>query len=354
MSLASKALEEANPMNAGLSARIYPPAEISAIATALQEDGEDAAPGLQAIHLTSAALARPETLVSANQLLAFCRYAARTAPEPQFAYRAGLRVHLTAFRMYGLAILSCPTPRKAIDFALRYRLLAAPVTEIAFREEGRRAIWMISPPLHASVDAKLARFLVEFQMGILVSVHRDVNGATFVPIEVDFSHEQLDSSSSIKAIYGARVQYSQPQSRFVFDASWLDKAPVLGNQATFLALVALCNRMLRDLNLHTGVAGSIRRHLMASASRAPKLEGIAAELNMSGRTMRRKLREEKTSFRAVVDELRAHLAKRYLRDSRMTVEDIAEALGFSDAANFRRAFRRWTRRSPLAYRSGGT
>jgi AraC-like DNA-binding protein len=66
--------------------------------------------------------------------------------------------------------------------------------------------------------------------------------------------------------------------------------------------------------------------------------------------LRRKLREEKTSFRNVVDELRMQMAIRYLRDTDLTVEDIAESLGFSDAANFRHAFRRWTNAAPGQFR----
>lgn len=55
-------------------------------------------------------------------------------------------------------------------------------------------------------------------------------------------------------------------------------------------------------------------------------------------------------FREIVDELRMEMAIRYLRETRLSVEDIAELLGFSDAANFRHAFRRWTKVQPSAYR----
>jgi AraC-like DNA-binding protein len=71
---------------------------------------------------------------------------------------------------------------------------------------------------------------------------------------------------------------------------------------------------------------------------------------MSARTLRRKLREENASFRKVVDDLRMEIAIRYLRDTDLAVEDIAESLGFSDAANFRHAFRRWTKASPREFR----
>ena len=77
---------------------------------------------------------------------------------------------------------------------------------------------------------------------------------------------------------------------------------------------------------------------------------VASDLNMSERTLRRKLREENTSFRNLVDQLRMEMAIKYLRDTDLNVEAISESLGFSDAANFRQAFRRWTKAAPHAFR----
>ena len=84
--------------------------------------------------------------------------------------------------------------------------------------------------------------------------------------------------------------------------------------------------------------------------RPTSIEDVANALNTSVRTLRRKLRDESTSFREVVDELRKEAAIRYLRDTELSVEDVAELLGFSDAANFRHAFRRWTSAAPSQFR----
>ena len=77
---------------------------------------------------------------------------------------------------------------------------------------------------------------------------------------------------------------------------------------------------------------------------------VAQELGMSSRTLRRRLAEAQTSFRQLIDELRRDTALKYLRETEMTVEDVSYALGFSDSANFRHAFRRWTSSTPQAFR----
>jgi AraC-like DNA-binding protein len=89
---------------------------------------------------------------------------------------------------------------------------------------------------------------------------------------------------------------------------------------------------------------------MKNLIRPKRFQDVAQDLNMSARTLRRKLREENSSFRQVVDELRRNTAIRYLRETDLTVEDIAESLGFSDAASFRQAFRRWTKAAPYEFK----
>jgi AraC-like DNA-binding protein len=88
-------------------------------------------------------------------------------------------------------------------------------------------------------------------------------------------------------------------------------------------------------------AGEIRALLLRDITNPPTLAAIAKLLEVSDRSLRRQLREQGISFRGLLDELRMRIALRYLRTTRLANEDIALALGFSDATNFRRAFRRW-------------
>jgi AraC-like DNA-binding protein len=105
-----------------------------------------------------------------------------------------------------------------------------------------------------------------------------------------------------------------------------------------------------DLASRSGAAGKIRSALLSDVASRPTFATLAEMLETTPRTLRRQLRLQNTSFRQLSDELRVHVALRYLRETKMTVEDIAFALGFSDPANFRHAFRRWTGKTPQEYR----
>ena len=89
---------------------------------------------------------------------------------------------------------------------------------------------------------------------------------------------------------------------------------------------------------------------MEVPGRFDDMETLARKLNTTSRTLRRRLHLEGTSYQDLLAEVRCNLAKEYLRSTRMTTEDIAETLGFSDAANFRHAFRRWTGKNPSDFR----
>ena len=130
----------------------------------------------------------------------------------------------------------------------------------------------------------------------------------------------------------------------------MNGTPNLGNKVTYAELLQLCNKLLEELKLNTGLAGKVREIFLAGLGQPTSFEHIAERLKMSERTLRRKLELEGTSFRELIDELRAQAAIKYVRDTDLTVEDIAFALGFSDAAAFRHAFRRWTKSAPHEYR----
>jgi AraC-like DNA-binding protein len=123
---------------------------------------------------------------------------------------------------------------------------------------------------------------------------------------------------------------------------------------TYSEVLQLCGKLLSELKLNTGVAGKVRETFLSCLGQPTSFELVAERLRMSPRTLRRKLEQEGTSFRELIDELilRAHAAIKYVRDTDLTIEDAAYALGFSDAAAFRHAFRRWTKSAPHEYRRG--
>lgn len=101
---------------------------------------------------------------------------------------------------------------------------------------------------------------------------------------------------------------------------------------------------------HMGLVEEIKQILSSSLSDHPNFDMVANAFNISGRTLRRQLSEAGTSFQKILDSQRRQYAIQCLQNTQMSTEDIAEALGFSDVANFRHAFKKWVGLSPAVYR----
>lgn len=336
---------------AGTEEKIDSVGKLAKIVEALADEHVPVGDALQGVGLTPEQLTSPETAVSLEQVLTCCRNAIRLSRDPRFAYRAGLRSHITTYGMYGFALFSSNDFRQMVRFAVDYHLLAMPTSDISFAEKNGQGIWTIAPLVDLQPDRALYRFLVELQFGICVSLHHDVMGPSFKPRELQMAYAPIGDIDGYRTTFECDVKFNQPENRIVFDAAWLDRQPDYGSQINHAVMVRMCDSLLREKALQMGLRGTIREILLPNLAKPPGFDAIAEQLNMKARTLRRKLREEGVSYREMIDELRMHVALKYLSDTHLTVEDIAISLGFSEAANFRQAFFRWTGKTPRDFRS---
>lgn len=334
----------------GSNERIYESTKLAALFDILVEQDCPADEILRDVNLTVDEVHSPRSRISLAELMTACKNAIRLSSDPHLPYRIGTSIHISAYGMYGFAILCCPDFRKAMAFAELYHALAAPLTTIEFTEKQGSASWVIEPNARAITDPQVYRFITEMQIGIHISLMRDVMGPAFTPEQISVAYPQARDFGLPADQIGCPVSFASRTNQITFKSSWLDRAANLGNKTTYPAIVALCDDLLTELKSRIGVAGEIRALLLRDIANAPTLAAIAKLLDVSDRSLRRQLSEQGISFRGLRDELRMQIALKYLRTTELANEDIALALGFSDAANFRRAFRRWTNKSPSEIR----
>ena len=340
----------ATTLRVGFDDKVYSVSLLAAIIESLGRGGIDPRLALEGVPLSARALRSDETRISLHQFIQVCRNAAKLSPDPRLVYRTGQRIHLSAYGMFGFAILSSTGFRQATHFAIRYQQLAMPVLEISFHEDRGRAVWTLRPLAHLSTDPHLFGFLVELHLSILTSLHRDVMGPSFVPSEIDLTIGPPRDSKLYEPMFGRPVLFEKTENRLIYETKWLDREAQLGNAIAHHETVNLCDHLMEQLHLRAGLAGRVRQLLLESGLAATNCTRVAKQLYMTERTLRRKLHAEHTSFRRILDELRMQLAAKYLRETNLTIQEIAHPLGFSQDASFRHAFRRWTKTAPLEFR----
>ena len=176
-------------------------------------------------------------------------------------------------------------------------------------------------------------------------------GPGFAPAEVWFEHAAPPDVAEMRALIGITPSYSRPYNTIAIDRALLDH-PVPNHDPALLSILERHALELLAQRSDPSSLGARVRGVLADRLRdgAPSMDEVARSLGTSASTMRRRLSEEGTTFADELDAVRRALAERYLLDPQLSVSAIAFLLGFSEASAFTRAFRRWHRTTPKAYR----
>ena len=332
--------------------RVYTPQRIAAVVATLASDGIPAAQALAGSDLDETALRDPGTRVSYAQTVTVLRNALALARNPTVALRAGARMHLTAYGMWGYALQSSPTFSALIEFAITYRRAIGPLADM--HHDPARAPGTCSFEVLVSPDPRdpLYRFALAFTFAAHLTLARDLYGDGFGFTGLRLACPAPEHGAGVwEAWFQCPVQFDQPDNALQFDEAWCTRAPRLHDPLTHAMASESCQQFVAGLAHAGGIAAAVRRKLVEQMPwRFPSIESMARTLALEPRTLRRRLATHGTTYRSILNEVRLRLAIEYLRKTRMTTEEIAERLGYSEAANFRHAFVRWTGTSPHAYR----
>src|SRR5258707_6005050 len=212
--------------------KVYPVIKLATVIHALAAEGIPAQDALAGVRLSREAMSSPAMRISLNQVIECYRNAAKLSRNPHFSYHTRLLFHLSAYAMYGFAILSSMNYRQTMQFAEKYHQLATPLTELRFKEQSGCGVWTITPMPHSRIDGSLYKFLFEIQFGICVSLHRDVMGPSFAAREFPVTYRPPDDAAKYPHIFGRPVLFGEPETRLELDPPGPVATPKPGNAGT--------------------------------------------------------------------------------------------------------------------------
>ncbi|MFC4296844.1 AraC family transcriptional regulator [Castellaniella hirudinis] len=330
--------------------RIYAPYKIGALVEVLAEQGIPPHDSLMGSGVDADHLQDPSTLTSIRQYLTVCMNALALSQDPATPFLLGARLRVSAYGIYGYALLSCLSIRDYFRLALKYRRLATPPMAIEWNEHDDLATWSFPDIFVLDPAQDLRRFLIEQQFSLHVTHLQDVAGAACPPLRASFSYPAPDHAGIYEDYLHCPCAFGQARCELVYDRAVLDRKPMMAHPLTAALMQETCDRLLGQAKTEQGTAGSVYQILMTRPGESPDMESAARMLNMTSRTLRRRLLAENTTFQAIADDVRSTLAQEYLQTTKMSIFDIAMLLGFSDAASFRRALKRWTGKGPRQFR----
>lgn len=303
---------------------------------------------LRSTRLRPEVLADPHGEVTADQELHIVRNLLRALPQVAApGLRAGARYHLTTHGIWGFALVSSSTLRDAITVGLRHLNLTFAFCHV-WQEPGADGERLVLDGAHIPSDTR--RFLVEREVATIVTLGSELCSVPKEALTVRFAFAEPDDTAVYEEVLGLRPEFAAAANSVELAGDLLDRPlPQADPHAAALA-EEQCRELLRRWRDRAGLAGEVRDRLTARAWTMPGIDEVAADLHMSTRTLRRKLDEEGTSFRALAEEVRRSLAEELLARGGLSVAEIARRLGYTATPAFTHAFTRWTGRSPRAYR----
>jgi AraC-like DNA-binding protein len=330
--------------------RHYPPYQIAALARLLRAEGIGAQALLAGTGLEPDELDDVASLTSLEQYLGACRNALRLSSSASLALRLGRGLHLPEHGMYGLMLLSCESVHDYFRLAAKYQAMAASALTLEAQLGAGGAQWLIDDQAVRDLPPALRIFLVEQQAAQLVTQCQDLLGPGCAPVLACFSHAAPAHQAAYAMQLQCRCVFGWHRTELRFGADMLSQRPRLANPFTTATLQSACDGQLADIEASLGFTGRVYRALRLLPGPGASMQAVAATLKMTDRTLRRHLADEGTSFSAIADQVRYSMATQQLQRPQVSVEQVAAVTGFSDPANFRRAFLRWTGMTPARFR----
>jgi AraC-like DNA-binding protein len=322
-----------------------PSAHVLQLAELVERWGITAEQLLGELGLSRARLSDPAVRLPMADFARLIQRARLLTGEPGLGFHLGLKMRISVHGYVGFAAMTAANLRQAIELACQFGPTRSSALTLRLEERGTEAALVVDETcdLGKARDAIVIAFLVGlWKVGNTITGH-ELAGS------VDFAFAEPDYYGRFESLLPGRARFSRPANRLSFDAATLD-LPLLQADPTALRLARdQCERELEELRGRGGLLAQVEALVLQREGGYRTLEELAAEMRISPRTLKRRLKAHGTGYSELLDRARRVEAKRLL-GSELSIEQIATRLGYSDAANFTRAFRRWTGQTPGASR----
>lgn len=301
---------------------------------------------LDEVGLTREMLLEPQRRIPLEDVNKLIIKAGQLTQEAGLAIYFGQKMQISMHGFVGFAALTAANVREALTIAERFVGMISSIVELRLEEgDTESALYLkvntdLQPLREVVVLAVMFGFahMGQVATGQVLAGHADIDFVCPSYLE------------PLVPLLPAVVNFAQKVNRIVFPSHYLNLPLMMANPVASQLALAQCEQELQRFGLEQPFVAQVKALMFDEKHGFATLEQVAGRLHMSERTLKRQLAKHDLTYTDLVEEARKQKALDLLADSSQSLEDISEYLGYSDMANFTRAFKRWTEQTPTAYR----
>jgi len=296
----------------------------------------------------------PEHLMDANARYSYTKvrqlweHAIEISNNPCLGLRMADYWHPSDFHALGYAWLASSTLKEALLRATRYfHIVSTDPEELRLEENAQNYCFVIDA---SKVQDRAMDEEYDVIVSLVVGMCRSSSRTQFNPLKIQLQRAAPECAKDFEDYLGCPVTFSAEQNAIYFPKDAIERLLPTANPEMLNASDKIITDYMAQLNRHDIVVQVKSKLIEQLSSGRATQQTIAKLLHISVRNLQRRLKEEGTSFKLVLEQTRKDLAEQYIDNSALSINEITFMLGFSEPANFTRAFKRWTGLPPSEYR----
>ncbi len=302
--------------------------------------------------ITPAQLQNPDEAVTSEQHKGVLTEALIASKDAGLGLKLGLQRSIATLDQFAYLMMSSATLRESNEVGLRYQnypgRFSGDLIITSFSEIDGEGCYQI----HAKPAlGELWLLAIEDILTSILTTCRWVLGKNLPMTRLRCEYPAPPHSQRYESIFQCPIQFDMPATQLFFEAGILDRPLPQSSTQSAALYRKLCEE--KSISRNQGdIAWRLWQIIVRDPAAPPTLESAARELHCSARTLSRKLLAQGWRYQQLIDQVREIHARRYLSDPTLPITQIAQRLGYADSSGFHRAFKKWTGRSPRAFRQG--
>lgn len=270
-----------------------------------------------------------------------------------FGLHAGENMNLSAAGLIMQLVQTCSTVKQALELSCEFANLGCSAMPLSLKEKTEHYKLTLTPnPVWAEQSFTAMKHTAVGTIGFTIRQYHSLTQMKFYPAKIHFTWKKETNFSEYERVYGCPVHFNQKENAIFLPKKMVEAKILTADYQLQKILFEFAQDKSNRLKNEKGFAAIVKESVvLLMRPEFPGIDRVASHLNMSARSLQRKLNEEGLRFKNLTEELKKEFAISYLKRESLSISEVAYLLSYSDISSFTRAFKKWTGMSPTQFRT---